>query len=70
MNQHLKSGGVDLVTSLTGYSKSTIYKLVMNNRIPVHRIPGGAKLLFYETEILDWIKSGNVEQKKSAVSYE
>lgn len=65
-----KFGGVDLVRSITGYSKSTIYKLVEQNRIPVHRIPGGAKLLFYESEILDWIASGNVQQIKTAVSHE
>lgn len=70
MNNTIKCGGIDLVASLTGYKKSTIYKLVMNQRIPVHRIPGGSKLLFYESEILNWIDSGNVEQEKTAVSHE
>jgi len=68
--ENCKKGGIKMVAELTGYSTSTLYKLVCNNRIPVHRIPGGSKLIFYENEILDWIKSGNVEQKKSAVSYE
>jgi excisionase family DNA binding protein len=55
----IRIGGVDLVKELTGYSNSTIYKLVMENRIPVHRIPGGKKLLFYESEIIEWITSGS-----------
>lgn len=62
-------GGVDLVASITGYSKSQIYKLVMSNRIPVHRIPGGAKLLFNEEEIRNWI-AGKVEPNKNAGSHE
>lgn len=63
-------GGVDLVRSITGYSKSRIYRLVMNNRIPVHRVPGGSKLLFNEDEILDWIRSGNVGQLKTAEGHD
>jgi excisionase family DNA binding protein len=70
MKTEKRIGGIDLVMSLTGYKKSTIYKLVMNQRIPVHRIPGGSKLLFYESEILDWIDSGNVVKEKTAVSHE
>lgn len=66
MEAKTKYGGIDLVTSITGYSKSRIYKLVMANRIPVHRIPGGSKLLFFEDEILNWIRSGNVHEKKTA----
>ena len=58
------------VVTITGYKKATIYKLVQHQRIPVHRIPGGSKLLFYESEILDWINSGSVEQEKTAVSHE
>lgn len=65
MEANKKFGGIDLVTSITGYSKSRIYKLVMSNRIPVHRIPGGSKLFFFEEEILNWIRSGDVEQSNT-----
>ena len=70
MQTAVKSGGVDLVASITGYSKSAIYKLVEQGKIPVHRIPGGSKLMVFEAEILDWIRSGNVGQLKTAEGHD
>lgn len=66
----MKFIGIGHVMAFTGYSKSRIYKLVTSKRIPVHRIPGGSKLLFIEDEIRNWISTGNVEPLKKTGSHE
>ena len=47
-------GNIDLAVRLTGYAKSTIYKLVCERRIPHSKY--GGKLFFDEKAILAWIK--------------
>lgn len=38
------------------FSKSYLYKLTYQNRLPVYR-PGGKKMFFSKNELLEWIKS-------------
>lgn len=48
--------GVKSIANMLEYSTSHIYKLVSENVIPHHKISGG-KLLFYVSEINEWIRS-------------
>lgn len=57
---------------LMGCSKSTIYKLVHQGKIPFYKLDhGGRKLCFMREDILDWIQSHRIpaieqEDKKCA----
>lgn len=48
-------GNIELAVRLTGYAKSTIYKLVCERRIPHSKY--GGKLFFDEKALMAWIKS-------------
>lgn len=50
--------GVKSIAKMLEYSVSHIYKLVSDDAIPHHKISGG-KLLFYVSEINQWIKTKN-----------
>ena len=44
------------VADMLGYSKGYVYQLVMNKEIPFHKRCGGkGSVLFFESELLDWI---------------
>jgi len=50
--------GVKSIAKMLEYSVSHIYKLVSDDAIPHHKISGG-KLLFYVSEINQWIRTKN-----------
>ena len=60
------------VVQLTGYSKSAIYKLVHQRKIPFYKpAHGGRKLYFMRKDILDWMQGQRIpaieqEDKKCA----
>ncbi|MBD5583589.1 MAG: helix-turn-helix domain-containing protein [Clostridia bacterium] len=60
------------VVQLTGYSKSAIYKLVHQRKIPFYKSAhGGRKLYFMRKDILDWMQGQRIpaieqEDKKCA----
>lgn len=49
------------VCDLTGYAESTIRCKVSNREIPFHK--KGARVYFFEDEILNWIKEGRQKTK-------
>lgn len=53
-------GGIDLAVNLTGYKKSTIYKLTALNKIPHVKL--GGKIRFYSTDLLKWIKNDSIKE--------
>ena len=58
--------GIDDVSKLTGYSKNTIYQYVHQQTIPFHKPEhGGRKLIFFRTEIEDWLKAENRKPLKN-----
>lgn len=48
----------------TGYTKNTIYKLVHEGKIPYHKPDGASKLIFYRSELQEWIKGAKKETAK------
>jgi predicted DNA-binding transcriptional regulator AlpA len=48
---------IEKVVELSGYSRSSIYRLVGERKIPCHK-PTNGRLFFYESELLDFL-SGN-----------
>lgn len=50
--------GVKSIAKMLEYSVSHIYKLVSDDAIPHHKISGG-KLLFYVSEINQWVRKKN-----------
>lgn len=52
-------GGIDLACEVTGLSKSSIYKLKMDGKIPVKKV--NAKLYFSRKELAAWIEEGNIK---------
>jgi|GEM_PF-6109689 len=46
----------DEVCEILHISKSTLYKRTSRFLIPMHKIPEGHQLLFYENELHEWIK--------------
>lgn len=44
-------GGVAFAASYLGYSVSSIYKMVKAGKLPVHRLPGGRRLFFFESDL-------------------
>ena len=56
---------IDEVCKLTGYAKNTIYQLVHQGKCPYHKPEhGGRKLIFFRTEIENWLKSTKPETSK------
>lgn len=51
------------VAELLRISKSTIYKMVMDRRIPFIKASG--RLLFDEVEIRDWVKASQIPTCKN-----
>lgn len=56
--EHPDLGGIDLACEVTGLTKSTIYKLKMDGKIPVKK--QGKKLYFSRKELTNWINSGQL----------
>ena len=50
---------INEVSILTGISKSTIYKLTSQHKIPHYKRV--KQLMFDKKEILEWIKEGKIE---------
>ncbi len=48
---------IDEAALFTGLHKSTLYKLSHERAIPVHR-PRGGRLVFFRSELMDWIRAG------------
>lgn len=40
---------------MTGYSRSSLYRLVREGKIPYHRPNGSGRLLFSRTEVQAWM---------------
>ena len=56
---------VDDVCRLSGYSKNTIYQYVNRNTIPFHKPKhGGRKLIFFRSEIENWLKGNPRESSE------
>lgn len=54
--------GIDEVCKLTGYTKNTVYQYVHSNKIPFHKPKhGGRKLIFFRSEIENWLRGDTVE---------
>lgn len=53
-DQESAIGNIDMAVRLTGYAKTTIYKLVCQRRIPHSK--QGRKLFFDEKALTAWIK--------------
>ena len=51
-------GGIEIACEVTGLTKSTIYKLKMDGKIPVKK--QGKKLYFSRKELTAWINSGQL----------
>lgn len=51
---------VEEVAQLLRISKSTIYKMTMDNRIPHYKV--GAKLLFKRHELIDFVENQRAPQ--------
>ena len=52
------------VSTLTGLSKSHLYKLTSSKQIPYYR-PSGKAVYFDRKEIEDWLRRGKVESNES-----
>ena len=52
------------VSTLTGLSKSHLYKLTSAKQIPYYR-PSGKSLYFDRKEVEDWLRRGKVESNES-----
>ena len=53
---------VTKVSETSGYSPNYIYQLVHKNEIPYHKAEhGGRKLIFYRSEIEEWLKGKKQE---------
>lgn len=50
----------DEVAEITKYSRGYIYQLAKRGLIPYHK-PNGGKLFFLESEILEFIRRGDLE---------
>ncbi len=57
--------GIEEVSRLTGYKKSTIYKLIHERKIPCIKPPHGANKVFFRTaEIYKWLQSERIETRE------
>lgn len=53
---------IEEVSELTGYQKSTLYKLTHERKIPFHKpAHGGRRIFFKREEINEWMQSNRVE---------
>lgn len=53
---------IEEVSELTGYKRSTIYKLTCERKIPFHKpAHGGRRIFFKRTEINQWLESNHIE---------
>ena len=53
---------IEEVAELTGYKKTTIYKLTHERKIPFHKTAhGGRRIFFKREEINQWLQSNRVE---------
>jgi predicted DNA-binding transcriptional regulator AlpA len=50
-------GGIELAMQMTGLSRSAIYTHTCKKTIPFHKPPGSKKLIFYRSELKEWIQS-------------
>ena len=59
-NLHAKENliGINQACAVTGYKKSTLYKLVHKREIPFHKTPGRKPVYFYKSELLAWRETG------------
>ncbi len=55
----------DEVAEFTGFSKSTIYKLVQKNKIPYSK-PTGKQLFFDREKIEDWLLGSQNKTKRES----
>lgn len=56
---------IEEVSKLTGYKKSTIYKLTYERKIPFHKpAHGGRKIFFRKNEINQWLQSNRIETQE------
>ena len=59
---------IEEVAELTGYKKSTLYKLTHERKIPFHKpAPGGRRIFFKREEINWWMQSNRVETHEEYV---
>lgn len=56
---------LDDVATLTGLSKSHLYKLTCNHQIP-HYKPNGKQIYFDRKEVEDWMRQGRVATRQEA----
>jgi len=61
-----KVGNIGMAKEITGLSKSTIYRLASERRIPHAKSWG--KLYFNATDLLDWISKCRREEKNSSIN--
>ena len=48
--------GVTEFCAITGYSRSTVYNLIKENKVPFHRAAHGGRKIFFKTdEIEEWL---------------
>jgi excisionase family DNA binding protein len=53
---------IEEVSKLTGYKKATIYKLIHERKIPVHKPSHGGRRVFFKfSEINHWLQSNRIE---------
>ncbi|MDP3003625.1 MAG: helix-turn-helix domain-containing protein [Bacteroidales bacterium] len=50
--------GINEASSLTGYSKHTLYKMTSKHEIPFIKRPGGRKIFFSKKALHHWIEFG------------
>ena len=61
---------INNVADLTGYTLNTLYSKVHKNTIPYHKIKNGNKLIFFESEIIDWMQGRKLTIKEKAEALE
>lgn len=58
---------IEEVSELTGYKKTTIYKLTHERKIPFHKpAHGGRRIFFKREEINQWLQSNRVETREES----
>lgn len=67
VNAHIPIG-IERVSELTGKAVTTLYRYTANGLIPCYK--RGKSMLFYEDEIVSWIRSGkclNIEERAEGI---
>jgi excisionase family DNA binding protein len=54
---------VDDAAEYIKLGKSSIYKKIMNSTIPFHKKPGSNRVLFKRSELAEWLKTNDKEEK-------